>query len=48
MLEESDMRNIDKLIKKMSIKDIVKKISKDKDISKKLIYNYCLEKKNEN
>ncbi len=47
-LEESDMRNIDKLIKKMSIKDIVKKISKDKDISKKLIYNYCLEKKNEN
>jgi len=46
-LEESDMRNIDKLIKKMSIKDIVKKISGEKEISKKLIYNYCLEKKNE-
>ena len=47
-LEESDKRNIDKLIKKMSIKDIVKKISGEKEISKKLIYNYCLEKKNEN
>jgi 16S rRNA (cytidine1402-2'-O)-methyltransferase len=47
-LEESDKRNIDKLIKKMSIKDIVKKISEGKEISKKLIYNYCLEKKNEN
>ena len=47
-LEESDMKNIDKLIKKMSIKDIVKKISEGKEISKKLIYNYCLEKKNEN
>ena len=30
------------------IKDIVKKISDGKEISKKLIYNYCLEKKNEN
>ncbi len=47
-LEESDKRNIDKLIKKMSIKDIVKKISEGKEISKKLIYNYCLEKKNGN
>ena len=27
----------------MSIKDIVKEISEDKEISKKLIYNYCLE-----
>jgi len=32
----------------MSIKDIVKKISDSRKISKKLIYNYCLEKKNEN
>ena len=47
-LEESDKRNIDQLIKKMSIKDIVKKVSYGKEISKKLIYNYCLEKKNEN
>ena len=42
-LEESDKRKINQLIKKMSIKDIVKKISEDKEISKKLIYNYCLE-----
>ncbi len=46
-LEESDKRKINQLIKKMSIKDIVKKISDGKEISKKLIYNYCLEKKNE-
>ena len=32
----------------MSIKDIVKKISKNRKISKKLIYKYCLEIKNEN
>ena len=32
----------------MSIKDIVKKVSEDRDISKKLIYKYCLEIKNEN
>ena len=37
------MKKIDQLIKKMSIKDIVKKISESKEISKKLIYNYCLE-----
>ena len=47
-LEESDKRKINQLIKKMSIKDIVNKISDGKEISKKLIYNYCLEKKNEN
>ncbi len=46
-LEESDKRMIDQLLKKMSIKDIVKKISEVKGISKKIIYNYCLEKKNE-
>ena len=27
----------------MSIKDIVRKISEDKEISKKIIYEYCLE-----
>ena len=27
----------------MSIKDIVKKISEDREISKRLIYDYCLE-----
>tara|TARA_Y100000817_G_scaffold11019_1_gene8705 strand:- start:292 stop:1143 length:852 start_codon:yes stop_codon:yes gene_type:complete len=47
-LEESDKKKIKKLIKNMSIKDIVKKVSEDRDISKKLIYKYCLEIKNEN
>ncbi len=42
-LEESDKKKIKKLIKKMSIKDIVKKISEDRKISKKIIYKYCLE-----
>ncbi len=47
-LEESDKKKINKLLEKMSIKDIVKKISEEKKISKKIIYNYCLEIKNEN
>ena len=47
-LEESDKKKINKLIKKMSIKDIVKKVSEDREISKKLIYKYCLKIKNEN
>ena len=42
-LKESDKKKINQLIKKMSIKDIVKKVSDHKEISKKLIYNYCLE-----
>ena len=42
-LEESDKKKI-----KMSIKDIVKKVSEDRKISKKLIYKYCLEIKHEN
>ncbi len=47
-LKESDKKKINKLIKKMSIKDIVVKISEDREISKKVIYNYCLALKNEN
>ena len=47
-LKESDKKKINKLIQKMSIKDIVQKVSEDREISKKLIYNYCLEIKNEN
>ena len=47
-LEESDKKKINKLIKKMSIKDIVMKVSQDRENSKKLIYNYCLQIKNEN
>ena len=47
-LQESDKKKINKLIDKMSIKDIVKKVSQDREIPKKLIYNYCLNIKNEN
>ena len=47
-LQESDKKKINKLINKMSIKDIVKKVSQDREIPKKLIYNYCLSLKNEN
>ena len=35
------------MIKISSIKDIVNLISKEKDISKKDIYNFCLKVKNE-
>ena len=48
LLSESDKRNISKLINKLSIKEIIKLINKEKKISKKLIYDYCLKLKNEN
>ena len=41
-LNESDKKNIKKMIQTSSIKDIVNLISKEKKISKKEIYNYCL------
>jgi len=41
-LNESDKKNIKKIIQISSIKDIVNLISKEKEISKKEIYNYCL------
>ena len=47
-LEESDKKKIRNLIKKMTVKNIVKNINKEKKISKKLIYNYCINLKNEN
>tara|TARA_S200000501_G_scaffold230901_1_gene216540 strand:+ start:130 stop:987 length:858 start_codon:yes stop_codon:yes gene_type:complete len=47
-LEEDDKVKIKKLLKKASIKDITQLISKDKKISKKEIYDYCLMLKNEN
>ena len=31
----------------MSIKDVTSKISRENNISKKIIYDYCLKKKNE-
>ena len=41
-LSESDKKNIEKMIQSSSIKDIVNFITKEKQISKKEIYNYCL------
>ncbi len=47
VIEESVKKKIDKLLKKMSIKDITSKINIENKISKKIIYDYCLNKKNE-
>ncbi len=47
-LEESDKKKINKLIKKMTIKNIVNEINKEKKFPKKIIYDYCLKLKNEN
>ena len=47
ILKESDKRNIQKMIKKLSIKDITDLISQNTNVSKKEIYNYCLKLKNE-
>ena len=48
VLNESDKRNINKMINKLSIKEITNLISQNNNISKKTIYNYCLKLKNEN
>ena len=47
LLSESDKRNIKRMIKKFSIKEITNFISQNNNISKKEIYNYCLKIKNE-
>ena len=46
-LSESDMNIINKMINKLTIKEITEIISHNKDISKKEIYSYCLKLKNE-
>ena len=46
-LSESDKTKIKKLIKKLSIKEIVDLIKEGKSIPKKEIYNFCLKIKNE-
>ena len=46
-LEESDKKTIEKMIKKLSIKDITDLISLNSNVSKKEIYNYYLKLKNE-
>ena len=47
ILKESDKKNIQKMIKKLSIKDITDLISQNSNVSKKEIYNYCLKLKDE-
>ena len=46
-LNESDMNIIKKMINKLSTKEITDILSKSTKVSKKEIYNYCLELKNE-
>jgi len=41
-LDESDKRLINKMINKLSVKEITSLISQQKKISKKEIYNYCI------
>tara|TARA_B100000902_G_scaffold328470_1_gene324545 strand:- start:937 stop:1800 length:864 start_codon:yes stop_codon:yes gene_type:complete len=47
-LSESDKIFINSMINKISIKEIINLIIKNKKISKKEIYNYCIKLKNEN
>jgi 16S rRNA (cytidine1402-2'-O)-methyltransferase len=47
ILKESDKNSIQKMITKLSIKDITDLISQNTDVPKKEIYNYCLKLKNE-
>ena len=47
LVDESVKKKINKLLKKMSIRDIASKIALEHNVSKKLVYDYCLEKKNE-
>jgi 16S rRNA (cytidine1402-2'-O)-methyltransferase len=47
VLSESDKKNIQMLIKKLSIKDITDLIGQNSNVPKKKIYNYCLKLKNE-
>ena len=46
-LTESDKKNIKKMIRKLSIKDITDLICQNSNAPKKEIYNYCLKLKNE-
>jgi len=47
-LSESDKRMIEKMIKKFSTKEIINFINQNNNISKKIIYDFCLKLKNEN
>ena len=47
-LSESDINLIKKMINKLSTKEITDLITNNKNISKKVVYNFCLKLKNEN
>jgi len=47
-LSESDINIINKMINKLTIKEITYLICQNSKASKKLVYNYCLKLKNEN
>ena len=47
-LSESDKRTIKKMISKLSIKEITNLIYQNNPVSKKIIYKYCVDIKNEN
>ena len=47
-LSESDKRTIKQMINKLSIKEIAKLIHQNNPVSKKTIYKYCVDIKNEN
>ena len=47
-LNESDINIINKMINKLTIKEITDLICQNSKVSKKLVYNYCLKLKNEN
>ena len=46
-MNESDKRLIEKMIDKLSVKEITSLLNKDNKISKREIYNYCIKIKNE-
>ena len=45
VIEESVKKKVVKLLKKISIKDVASTISKENNISKKVIYDFCLKRK---
>ncbi len=47
-LSESDINLIEKMINKLSTKEITDLITSNKNIPKKVVYNFCLKLKNEN
>ncbi len=47
-LSESDINIINKMINKLTIKEITNLICQSNKVPKKLVYNYCLKLKNEN